>query len=150
MKRVFVAFCIVFSFVSCSKYNTNIEPPIDSSTVDMVFPKKISGKVGELSLNPSFDVGVEYVYKNLGTIWVYNASTDEAAIEFFQSELSPLVSKMPSKFQWRKNNYCQVMGKESGRILFAWNNQKWLFMIKAKDKRSFKKIVRKFIWIEKK
>ncbi len=148
MKKFFVLMCLSLAFISCSKYNTNIAPPPDGATIEMVFPEKISKVVGEPSQNPSFNVGVEYVYENLGTIWVYNASTENDALYFANKKIIPMVKNMPIKSTNITNKKYHISAKKGDNRLFAWNNGKWIFMIKAKDKRSFKKIVKAFPWIE--
>ncbi len=92
--------------------------------------------------------GLAYAYQGVGSVWVYRTNDEASAAAFFDSEVAPLFDGFSSVKRWNINGRRQVQAKGGDGYAVGWTNGKWLFLIRAAEKKGFKKLIDVYPWIE--
>ncbi len=92
--------------------------------------------------------GLAYAYQGVGSVWVYRTNDEASAAAFFDSEVALLFDGFSSVKRWNINGRRQVQAKGGDGYAVGWTNGKWLFLIRAAEKKGFKKLIDVYPWIE--
>lgn len=146
-KTIFGLFLCAVFLSGCGRMNVDFPPPSDFASVTELFPAAVDGVPMQLTRS-GLSQGLAYAYQDIGSVWVYRTNDEASAAAFFDSEVALLFDGFSSVKRWNINGRRQVQAKGSVGYAVGWTNGKWLFLIRAAEKKGFKKLIDVYPWIE--
>lgn len=146
-KMIFGLFLCAVLLSGCGRMNVDFPPPSDFASVTELFPAAVDGVPMQLTRS-GLSQGLAYAYQGVGSVWVYRTNDEASAAAFFDSEVALLFDGFSSVKRWNINGRRQVQAKGGDGYAVGWTNGKWLFLIRAAEKKGFKKLIDVYPWIE--
>ena len=146
-KTIFGLFLCAVFLSGCGRMNVDFPPPSDFASVTELFPAAVDGVPMQLTRS-GLSQGLAYAYQGVGSVWVYRTNDEASAAAFFDSEVALLFDGFSSVKRWNINGRRQVQAKGGDGYAVGWTNGKWLFLIRAAEKKGFKKLIDVYPWIE--
>ena len=128
---------LLFLF-SCGgpSYNTDYEPPSQDADINEVFPETISGlerEVTMLDIDKDFYLGVQAKYGDDIVIEIIITKPEADHNKYIEDFLVPEIDKLSNNFRGNINGKWAGRGNDGDFRLYAWEHQRHLYKIKAKE-----------------
>ena len=145
-----LVFSLIFLY-SCggASYNTDYLAPTPETDVNDVFPEKIADlerEVAKMDISDENFRGVKATYGGDITIEVVRVMDGGQAIDYLETFLYAKIDAMSSHSRANINGKWTGRGSDSENQLYSWQNEDWIFMIKAK-KDLFPQVLEEFDYI---
>lgn len=148
----FLIFLFVVIFTSCSMtYDMNFMPPTDDTKPEAVFPEKIRMMEFVLKQRPTGHKEVEGVTAIYGNdsirISCYKSVDIYACEQYFRDSIETYLKTFPNVSSGKKNGKMVGTSYRDSTKVYAWTNQKWLFVIEGRNKKCFNAAVDSFEFV---